>query len=107
MISRVNIVHIARRGFSIVTMGVMACAVCVGGFIAAQRVWHWMGTSPVFIVRSIEVHGAQRIAPQEIRRLSQLHEGMRIVDVKPSLTAKAIMGNCWIRPCAHYAAVAK
>ena len=97
MISRVNIVHIARRGFSIVTMGMMACAVCVGGFIAAQRVRHWMGTSPVFTVRTIEVHGAQRIAPQEIRRLSQLHEGMRIVDVKPSLAAKAIMGNCWIR----------
>jgi cell division protein FtsQ len=97
MVSRDNVRRIARRGISIVKVGVIACLVCGGGFIAAHRAWQWMGTSPVFTVRSIEVRGAQRIAPQEIRRLSQLHEGMRIVDVKPPVSAKAIMGNCWIR----------
>jgi hypothetical protein len=97
MVSRVNVQRIARRGFSIVTMGAIACVVCAGGFVAAQRLWGWMGTSPVFTVRSVEVRGAQRIAPQEIRRLSRLREGMRIVDVKPSIAAKAIMGNFWIR----------
>ena len=97
VISHVNIRRIARRGFSFAAIGLVACLVCAGGFIAAQRLWRWMGTSPVFTVRSIEVRGAQRITAQEILRLSQVHEGMRIVDVKPALAAKAIMGNCWIR----------
>jgi Cell division septal protein len=97
IIARVKAGHIVRRGFSFATAGLIACVVCAGGFVAAQRVWRWMGTSPVFTVRFIEVRGAQRITAQEIRRLSQLHEGMRIVDVKPVLAARAIMGNCWIR----------
>jgi cell division protein FtsQ len=97
IVSRDNVRRIARRGFSIVKVGVIACLVCGGGFIAAHRAWQWMGTSPVFTVRSVEVHGARRIAPQEIRRLSQVREGMRIVDVKPAASARAVMGNCWIR----------
>jgi hypothetical protein len=43
------------------------------------------------------VRGAVRIDPKEILRLSQVKEGVRILDVKPAPVKKNILTNCWVR----------
>jgi hypothetical protein len=87
----------ARRSASAAKVFIIAAAVCLGAVVGAQRMWHWLGASPRFTVHSIEVRGAVRIDPKEIRRLSRLKEGIRMLDVKPAIIKKNIMGNCWVR----------
>ena len=87
----------ARRAGALTKALLIAAALCGGAFFGARHLWIWLNTSQKFIVRSIEVKGAVRVDQKEIRRLSQIKEGARMLDLKPAVSQKAIMGNCWVR----------
>jgi cell division protein FtsQ len=91
---------IRRKGRMVVSLVARALTVivlCAGAGFCAWRLWAWLETSPRFCVRTIEIRGTIRTDQEEIRRLSRLREGMRILEVKPSKVEKEILANCWIR----------
>jgi cell division protein FtsQ len=91
---------IRRKGrtvISCVKVLLTAVLVCGCAVFGASRLWAWLEASPKLIVRSVEIRGNVRTGREEIRRLSRLREGMRILDIKPSQAEKAVLSNCWIR----------
>jgi cell division septal protein FtsQ len=97
VITKIKTGRLVRRAFSWSAGAAVAAALCVGGCIAARGLWIQLGSSERFTVHSIEVRGARRIGAAEISRLSGLHEGMPMSDVKPRAAEKGIGANCWIR----------
>jgi cell division protein FtsQ len=95
-----SVAALRRKGRTILTIvgrGVMLALVCGIAVFGAKSLWTWLETSPRFSVRTIEIRGNVRTGQEEIRRLSRLREGMRMLDIKPAQAEKAILANCWIR----------
>ena len=95
-----SVTALRRKGKTmLVVIGRVAALALVCGVVVfgAYRLWAWLETSPRFSVRSIEIRGNIRADQEEIRRLSRLREGMRMLEIKPAQVEKAILANCWIR----------
>jgi cell division septal protein FtsQ len=86
-----------RKVISFVRVFMTVALVCGGAVFGAVRLWEWLQSSPRLTIRSIEIRGNVRTDREEIRRLSRLKEGMRMLDVKPALAEKSIAANAWIR----------
>ncbi|HAJ78291.1 MAG TPA: hypothetical protein DCO75_00845 [Fibrobacteres bacterium] len=86
-----------RNGLLLAGKLFIVLALCCGAVFGARSLWLWINTSPALIVRSIEVRGAVRINPDEIRRLAQIKEGERMLEIKPAAVKKTVMGNRWVK----------
>jgi cell division septal protein FtsQ len=95
--STAALVRKGRAYFSIVKIALLASVICGGAVFGAMRLWTWVEGSPRFAVKSIQIRGTMRTNPEEIRRLSRIEEGMRMLDIKPKRIEKAIMANRWVK----------
>ncbi len=86
-----------RKVISFVNIFMTVVLVCGGAVFGAVRLWAWLQSSPGLTVRSVEIRGNVRTDREEIRRLSRLKDGMRMLDVKPAQAEKSIQANSWIR----------
>lgn len=85
------------RGLGVSKLVLLVCCVCAAGVAGAVGLFSWMNRSPLFTVSSIRVEGTCRVAKEQVQRLSGLHTGMRMVDIRPASAQKSIMQNIWVR----------
>jgi hypothetical protein len=68
-----------------------------GASYGALRFASWMKSSPLFIVTSMTVDGASRIDKKEILRLSAIKPGMRMMELRPAASERAIETDPWVK----------
>jgi cell division protein FtsQ len=76
---------------------VAVAALCLALAAGARYLWIWLNTSKMFVVRSVEIEGTNRVSPEEIRRIANVNVGDRMFAIKKSVVKKSIMNNPWIR----------
>jgi cell division protein FtsQ len=88
----------------VVVKGVMAGKVIAiallvigGASYGALRLASWMKSSPLFIVKSMTVDGTFRIDKKEIIRLSAIKPGMRMMELRPAASERAITTDPWVK----------
>lgn len=85
------------KGLSVSKVLAIAVCVCGAGIFAAVKIVSWMNRSPVFTVSALRVEGNMRVDKAEAIRLSGLHAGMRMMEIKPPAAARAVLQSLWAR----------
>ena len=86
-----------RKAFGVSRIMILAGFVCGLGAAGAFSVVSWMNRSSLFTVASIRVEGTERLTKEEIVKLSNLHPGMRMLDIRTTSVQKSIEGNAWVK----------
>jgi cell division protein FtsQ len=78
-------------------LAAIAILVVGGASYGALKLVSWMKRAPMFTVSSITVEGTSRIDKKEIIMLSGIKPGMRMMDLRPRASQRAIEAEPWVK----------